>query len=135
MIHRTRKSLPVSLRSDWRKVCATSATVVGGPLAPARRSGRIGRGWPPPNTVALEVTRPRDSERKKRLRQCISTYKLPENFLMPSIHKHQVSILGESPARAIVSRRGTSMNILVTLCCPSRFCESAKESINVFDPH
>ncbi|MCG6917601.1 MAG: hypothetical protein LJE89_08635 [Deltaproteobacteria bacterium] len=45
--------------SDWRKVCATSAAVVGEPLA--RRSAEeagTGRGRLPPAKAALEVTRP-----------------------------------------------------------------------------
>ena len=96
-LDRTRKSLLVSLRSDWRKVCATSATVVGGAPGPVPEERGTGRGRLPPDTVALEVTRPRDSERGKRLKQCISTYKLTETLLTLSVYRHQASIFGASP--------------------------------------
>jgi hypothetical protein len=64
----------VFLLSDWRKVCATSAAVAGGPpgLVPQERG--TGRGRPPPATAELEVTRPRDSERKKRHKECLFIY-------------------------------------------------------------
>jgi len=46
----------VFLLSDWWEACATSAAVGGG--APGPPEAGTGRGCLPPNTAALEVTRP-----------------------------------------------------------------------------
>jgi len=46
----------VFLLSDWWEACATSAAVGGG--APGPPEAGTGRGRLPPNTAALEVTRP-----------------------------------------------------------------------------
>ncbi|MDH3557333.1 MAG: hypothetical protein OES18_15935 [Deltaproteobacteria bacterium] len=48
----------VFLLSDWCEACATSAAVGGGAPGPVPQERGTGRGRLPPNTAALEVTRP-----------------------------------------------------------------------------
>ena len=44
--------------SDWWEACATSTAVGGGAPGPVPQERGTGRGCLPPNTAALEVTRP-----------------------------------------------------------------------------
>jgi hypothetical protein len=48
----------VLLLSDWWEACATSAAVGGGAPGPVPQEWGTGRGRLPPNSAALEVTRP-----------------------------------------------------------------------------
>ena len=66
--------LLMSLLSDCGRSVSLPRLWVGEPLAPFRRNGEQGGGAFPRNTAALEVTRPGDSERKKRHLQSLTSY-------------------------------------------------------------
>ena len=62
----------VFLLSDWCEACATSAAVGGGAPGPVPQERGTGRGRPPPNTAALEVTRPEPRNDRRDTRKTFS---------------------------------------------------------------